>query len=171
MKQHKLEYSKKTKFMINLYYFFLVDNINMNLSDCPDYVSKEKRQVALYLCFSITSLFVYVLYTQSLNNYDSILAASGSFVSSTISMLMIYPHCLLLNIFHVLIVVVLFFSIWAENKYIIAVFFYIIMSFHTLWYIYGKCIIFKEDESWGLEIPQYITAYIWTAILGYKLIV
>ena len=156
--------------MINLYYFFLVDNINMfELSECSEYVSKEKRQIALYLCFSISSLFLYVLYTQSLNYYDSLLASSGSFVSSTISILMIYPNCSLLTVFHALIVVVLFFSIWAENKYLLAVFFYIIMSFHILWYIYGKCIIFREGESWGLEIPQYITAYIWTAILGYKL--
>ena len=139
------------------------------LSECSEYVSKEKRQIALYLCFSISSLFLYVLYTQSLNYYDSLLASSGSFVSSTISILMIYPNCSLLTVFHALIVVVLFFSIWAENKYLLAVFFYIIMSVHILWYIYGKCIIFKEGESWGLEIPQYITAYICTAILGYKL--
>ena len=139
------------------------------LSECSEYVSKEKRQIALYLCFSISSLILYVLYTQSLNYYDSLLASSGSFVSSTISILMIYPNWSLLTVFHALIVVVLFFSIWAENKYLLAVFFYIIMSFHILWYIYGKCIIFKEGESWGLEIPQYITAYIWTAILGYKL--
>ena len=140
-----------------------------DLSECSDYVSKEKRQVALYLSFCITSLFLYVLYTQSLNIYDSLLASFSSLISATIGILMIYPHCLLLNIFHVLIVAVLFFSIWVENKYLISVFLYIILSFHVLWYIYGKCIIFKDDESWGLEIPQYITAYIWTAVLIYKL--
>ena len=142
-----------------------------DLSECSDYVSKEKRQVALYLSFCITSLFLYVLYTQSLNIYDSLLASFSSLISSTIGILMVYPHCLLLNIFHVLIVVVLFFSIWSENKYLLGIFFYMIMSFHVLWYIYGKCIIFKDDESWGLEIPQYITAYIWTVVLGYKLYV
>ena len=141
------------------------------LTECSEYVSKKKREVALYLSFSISFLFLYIIYTQELNQFDLLLATSGSFVSSTISMLMIYPHCWLLNIFHVLIVVVLCFSIWSENKYLTAVFFYIILSFHILWFIYGKCIIFKDDESWGLEIPQYITAYIWTAILGYKLFV
>ena len=139
------------------------------LTECSEYVSKKKREVALYLSFSISFLFLYIIYTQELNQIDILLATSGLFVSSTISMLMIYPHCWLLNIFHILIVVVLFFSILSENKYLIAVFFYIILSFHILWYIYGKCIIFKDDESWGLEIPQYVSAYIWTAILGYKL--
>lgn len=140
-----------------------------DLSECSDYVSTKKRKVALYLCFSISTLFLFILYSQPLNNYELTLGLAGFIVCSTIAALMVYPHCLLLNIFHVLIVVVLFFSIWVENKYLIALFLYVLLSFHVLWYIYGKCIIFKEDESWGLEIPQYITAYIWTAVLGYKL--
>ena len=139
------------------------------LSECPEYVSTDKRNIALYLCLSIISIVLYILHTQRLNQYDLYLSLSGLFVCSSIALLMVYPNCSLLSLFHILIVVVLFFSIWVENKYLLCAFLYILLSFHILWYIYGKCIIFKEGESWGLEMPQYITAYIWTAILGYKL--
>ena len=139
------------------------------LSECSEYVSTDKRNIALYLCLSIISIVLYILHTQRLNQYDLYLSLSGLFVCSSIALLMVYPNCSLLSLFHILIVVVLFFSIWVENKYLLCAFLYILLSFHILWYIYGKCIIFKEGESWGLEMPQYITAYIWTAILGYKL--
>ena len=116
------------------------------LSECSEYVSKDKRNVALYLCLSIISIVLYILHTQRLNQYDLYLSLSGLFVCSSIALLMVYPNCSLLSLFHILIVVVLFFSIWVENKYLLCAFLYILLSFHVLWYIYGKCIIFRSSS-------------------------
>ncbi len=63
----------------------------------------------------------------------------------------------------------LFFSPLASNFYLILLSIITIIIMFITWHIYGKCIMFREDETWDMDGPQNLTAITWLTILCYKL--
>ena len=83
--------------------------------------------------------------------------------------LSIVPNILALQIIHYIFVVLMFTTIFTDNYKMIFLSFITVVILQLLWYKFGSCMMFREGESWGMEMPQYVSAWMWTIILGYKL--
>ena len=139
------------------------------LISSDDYPTDEKR----YYLFAF-SLFISIGMILSLlfgkTNYKDFLigtfVAASAFISSFLA---IVPNILALQTIHYIFVVLMFSTIFTDNYGIILVSFLTVVILQMLWYKFGSCMMFREGESWGMEMPQYVSAWMWTIVLGYKL--
>ena len=104
------------------------------------------------------------------NYKDFVLGTCASVTSFMSAFLAIVPNILALQIIHYTFVVEMGLAIFIDNYKMIFVCFIILVILQMLWYKFGSCMMFREGESWGMEIPQYVSAWMWTIILGYKLL-
>jgi hypothetical protein len=143
----------------------------LTLGNCDNYITTEKRSISILWSFGnivYSSVALYIL-NNNLNKFDFFYFSLCILISFIIILLMIYPNCSVLTIIHILIPLALFFTPMAKNVYLILLSIITIIIMFITWYIYGKCIMFKEDETWNMDIPQDVTAAIWLIILSYKL--
>lgn len=136
---------------------------------CDDYPTNEKRyylfSFSLFICFGM----IFSLLFDKTNYQDTLLAvaiAASSFMSAFLA---IVPNIRALEIVHYLFPSLTFMTIFSDSFSIILVTFLQLIILQILWYKFGSCMMFREGESWGMEIPQYFSAWMWTIILGYKL--
>ena len=136
---------------------------------CDDYPTQEKRfsllLFSLFICFSMLFSLLF-----SKTNYKDFLL--GTFIAATSFMsafLAIVPNIMALQIIHYLFTALTFMTIFTDNYRIILSSFLTVVILQMLWYKFGSCMMFREGESWGMEMPQNISAWLWTIILGYKL--
>ena len=139
------------------------------LIPCDDYPSHEKRYYLLLFSLFISFGMIFSLLFSKTNYIDfliGIFVAASAFMSAFLS---IVPNILVLQIIHYVFVVLMFTTIFTDNYKMIFVSFLTVIILQILWYKFGSCMMFREGESWGMEIPQYVSAWMWTIILGYKL--
>tara|TARA_B110000008_G_scaffold279648_2_gene327708 strand:- start:1236 stop:1670 length:435 start_codon:yes stop_codon:yes gene_type:complete len=136
---------------------------------CDDYPTKEKRiyllLFSLFICFGMICALLF-----SKTNYKDFLI--GTFVAASAFMsafLSIVPNILALQLIHYSFTSLTFMTIFTDSFGIILVSFLTVVILQMLWYKFGSCMMFREGESWGMEMPQNISARLWTIILGYKL--
>ena len=141
------------------------------LIERADYITNEKRYITLLWSgfTSILGLKYLISQYKLLNLFDFFYLLIGLFISVGLFLLMLIPNCNILHIIHIILPTILFFSPLLINYYAILISLITIFVMHITWYFYGKCIIFKEDETWNMDLPQNLSAYIWTCILSYKL--
>lgn len=136
---------------------------------CDDYPTNEKR----YIFFIFSSIaFLFLLYTllfNKLNDKDFLIVMYILPVLFLTAFIAVVPNIIVLFILHCAIVTCLGLIAFVDDFIINLTGFLTVVILQMLWYKFGSCIMFREGESWGLEMPQYISAWLWTIILGYKL--
>lgn len=140
------------------------------LIPCDDYPSQEKRYYLLLFSLFISFGMIFSLLFSKTNYRDFLIGtfvAASAFMSAFLS---IVPNILALQIIHYIFVVLMFTTIFTDNYKMIFVSFLTVVILQLLWYKFGSCMMFREGESWGMEMPQYVSAWMWTIILGYKLL-
>lgn len=139
------------------------------LIQCDDYPTKEKRAYLLFFSLFICFGMICSLLFDKTNYKDFVLALAIAATSFMSAFLAIVPNIMALQIIHYSFTSLTFMTIFTDAFSIILVSFLTVVILQMLWYKFGSCMMFREGESWGMEMPQNISAWMWTIILGYKL--
>jgi hypothetical protein len=114
-------------------------------------------------------LSLYTLLFNKLNDKDFLIVMYILPVLFLTAFTAIVPNIIVLSICHCAIVTCLGLGTFVDDFIINLTAFLTLAIFRLLWCVYGSCIMFREGESWGLEIPVEISTWLWTIIFGYKL--
>lgn len=139
------------------------------LIPCDDYPTEEKRYYLFFFSLFISVSMIFPILFTKTNYKDFLLGICIVAISLVSAFLAIVPNIMALQITHYSVTVLAFMTIFFDSYKMILASFLAMVILQILWYKFGSCMMFREGESWGMEIPQYVSAWMWTIILGYKL--